>query len=127
MLRHPFLELRRSAIIRNHAEELSVEAVDESEPGTAKAHRTLGYGLKYWPQIEGRSADHFEQIGGRGLLLQRFPQLVEQASVFDRDDALRSEVCKQLDLLVGERPHLLAIDGNRADNLALLEHRYRNM
>ncbi len=30
----------------------------------------------------------------------------------------------QLDLLVGERPDLLAIDGDGADQLILLEHRH---
>src|SRR5262245_10891548 len=124
MLRHPFLELRRSAIIRNHAEDLAVEAVDESEPGTAKAHRTLGYGLKHWPQIERRSADHFEQIGGGGLLLERLAQLVEQAGVFDGNDGLTGEALDQLDLLVCERPHFLPVDGDRADQFTLLEHRH---
>ena len=37
--------------------------------------------------------------------------------------AWRGEVRDQLDLLVGEWPHLLAIDGDRADQLVLLEHR----
>jgi hypothetical protein len=40
---------------------------------------------------------------------------------------LGGEVRHQLDLLVGEGPHFLAVDGDRADNLALLEHRHRNM
>ena len=30
----------------------------------------------------------------------------------------------QLDLLVGERPHLLAVDGDGADQLVVLEHRH---
>ena len=30
----------------------------------------------------------------------------------------------KLDLLLGERPHLVAIDGDRADQLTLLEHRH---
>jgi hypothetical protein len=30
---------------------------------------------------------------------------------------------EQLDLLVGERPYLLAVDDNDADELALLQHR----
>jgi len=30
-------------------------------------------------QIEGRAADDLEHVGGRGLLLQRFAQLFEQA------------------------------------------------
>jgi hypothetical protein len=32
-------------------------------------------------QIEGRAADDFEYVGGGGLLLQRFAQLVEQPGV----------------------------------------------
>ena len=64
-----------------------------------------------------RPADDLEHVGGRGLLLQRFAQLVEQARVLDRDDGLGSEVFDQFDLLVGERTDLLAIDGDRADQL----------
>src|SRR5262249_45986733 len=108
MVGHPRLELRRRARVRNHAEDLAIEAVNESEPRVAKAHRTLGYGLKYRPQIESRAADDLEQIGGRGLLLQGFgeicralAQLVEQARVLDRDDGLVGEILDQFDLLVG--------------------------
>ena len=68
---------------------------------------------------------------GRGLLLQRFgeivgalAQLVEQPRVLDGDHRLRGEVRHQLDLLVGERPHLLAIDADGADQLVVLEHRH---
>ena len=39
-----------------------------------------------------------------------FAQLVEQPGVLDGDDGLAGEILDQLDLLVGERPHLLAID-----------------
>ena len=59
---------------------------------------------------------------GRGLLLSSqivgaLAQLVEQPRVLDRDHGLGGEVLHQLDLLVGERPHLLAVDGDRADQL----------
>ena len=50
-------------------------------------------------------------------------QLVEQAGVLDGDDGLGGEVRDQLDLLVGERPHLLAIDDDGTDQLVVLEHR----
>ena len=53
----------------------------------------------------------------------RFAQFVEQARVLDGDDCLRSEVREQLDLLVGERAYLLAIDADRSDHLIILEHR----
>ena len=61
-------------------------------------------------QVEGRAADHLEHVGGGGLLLQRFAQLVEQAGVLDGDDGLVGEVLQQRNLLVGERPHFLAVD-----------------
>ena len=52
-------------------------------------------------QIEGRAADDLEHVGGGGLLLQQFTQLVEQARVLDGDDGLTRKVGDQLDLLVG--------------------------
>src|SRR5262249_57253074 len=58
----------------------------------------------------------------RGLLLQRFAQLVEQARIFDRNHRLGGEVLQQLNLLVAERLHLLTVEGQVSDRLALLEH-----
>ena len=46
-----------------------------------------------------------------------FTQLVEQPRVLDGDHRLRGEVLHQLDLLVGERPHLVAVDDDDADQL----------
>jgi hypothetical protein len=43
-------------------------------------------------QIECGAADHLENIGGGGLLLQRFTQLVEQPRVLDGDDCLTRKV-----------------------------------
>src|SRR5262249_18523579 len=43
--------------------------------------------------------------------------------VLDSDDRLTSEIAHQFDLLVSEQPHLLAIDGNGADQLTFLQHR----
>ena len=44
-------------------------------------------------------------------LFSALPQLIEQAGVLDGDHRLRSEVLQQRDLLVGERPNFLAVDG----------------
>ena len=73
-------------------------------------------------QIERGPADDLEHIGSGGLLLEGLAQFVEQARVLDSDDRLRGEILDQLNLLVGERPHLLAIHSNRANKFALLEH-----
>ena len=48
----------------------------------------------------------------------------ESEAILDGDDRLLGEVAYQPDLLVGERPNLLAVDGDRADQLVLLQHRY---
>ena len=50
------------------------------------------HGLEHGLQLAGRLADDLEHVGGGGLLLQRFAQLVEQAGVLDGDDGLGGEV-----------------------------------
>jgi hypothetical protein len=55
-------------------------------------------------------------------VLGSFAQFAEQARVFDSDHRLRGEVLQQLDLLFTERPDFLPIDGDRANQSALLEH-----
>ena len=63
-------------------------------------------------QVERRSADDLEHVGGGGLLLQQLAQFVEQPRILDGDDGLRGEILHQFDLLVGERAHLLTVHGN---------------
>ena len=58
--------------------------------------------VEYVLQIKGRATDHLEHVGGGGLLLQRLPQLAEQAGVLDCDHGLSGEVRHQLNLLFGE-------------------------
>src|SRR5262249_57618534 len=44
--------------------------------------------------------------------------------VLDGDDGLLREIADQLDLFLCEGSYLLAVDGNCADRLVLLEHRH---
>src|SRR5262249_6477479 len=74
---------------------------------------------------------HLQRLRGCGLLFQglaelsrAIAQVVQQPGVLDRDDGLAREVLHQRDLLVREWPNLPAINGNQADDLVLLEHRY---
>ena len=73
----------------------------------AKPDRRFDQRVQHCLQIEGGAADDLEHVRGGGLLLQRLAQLVEQAGILDGDDGLLREILHQLDLLVGERPHLL--------------------
>src|SRR5262249_24921988 len=83
-------------------------------------------------QLAGRAADDLQHLGGRGLLLQclgeivgALAQFVKQAGVLVGDHGLAGEILDQLDLLVGERLSLLAIDIDSADQTVLLQHRHR--
>src|SRR5262249_13692207 len=82
--------------------------------GLAKARRRFGECGEHRLQIEGRAADDLENVGGGGLLLERLAQLVEQSRVLDGDYGLGGEVLDQLDLLVGERAHLMAVNADNA-------------
>src|SRR5262249_50276230 len=71
-----------------------------------------------------------QDFRSRGLLFQRFreiisalPQLVEQSRILDGDDRLRCEVFHELDLLVGEGAHLLAVDNKCAYQFAFSKQR----
>src|SRR6516164_390901 len=79
--------------------------------GATKPASRFNERLQHRLEIEGRAADDLEHVGGGGLLLKRFPQLVEEARVLDRNHRLGGEVLQQLNLLLAERLHLLAVDG----------------
>src|SRR5262245_17810744 len=88
----------------------------------AKARRRLDERVEDRLQIERRAADDLEHIGGGGLLLQRFAQLLEQACVLDGDDGLVGEAGDQGDLLIGERANFGTVYDEGSDQLVLLAH-----
>src|SRR5260370_36231768 len=124
MSTHEFYEIARMAVARALAVDLACLLMDRSRVRFAETRCRLSKRIQNGLQIEGRAADDLEHIGGGGLLLQRFAQLVKQARVLDGDDGLIGEVCDQLDLLLGEWPNFSPIDCNAADRLILSEHRH---
>ena len=68
-------ELRGDVLDRHHPQHPSVEARDHRSLRLAQSDRVLGQGLEHRLQIEGGPPDHLEQLAGRGLLLERDPQL----------------------------------------------------
>jgi hypothetical protein len=59
-------------------------------------------------------------------IVRPLAQLVEQTRVLDGDDGLGSEVLDKLDLLVGERSDLLAVDDRRWSNRLRRPRCYRS-
>ena len=113
---------RRRAVHGNGTEAIAFAEVHRAEFGLADARGILQHGLEHRLQFAGRRTDDTQHVRRRRLLLQRLAQFVEQPRVLDGDDGLGGEVLHQLDLLVGERPHLLAIDADDANELVVLEH-----
>ncbi len=115
---------RRRAIERTEPKAVAFGTPEDAELRLADAGRVRQHGVEHRLELAGRARYDAQHVGGRGLLLQRLTQLVEQPHVLDGDDGLAGEAPDQLDLLVGERPHLLAEDADRADQLVVLEHRH---
>ena len=82
-------------------------------------------GIENRLEIEGRAADDLEHVGGGGLLLQRFAQLVKQPRVLDGDDGLISKGLEQSNLPFGKEPHLGASQRDRANHGAFAHQRDR--
>src|SRR5271166_5037669 len=83
--------------------------------GFAQSNRGFEERVEHRLQIKGRTADDLEHIGGSGLLLKRFAQLVEQPRVLNGNKCLVGEIPDELDLLLGERTNLLPINDDSPD------------
>src|SRR6185503_5696540 len=103
------LEFRWRIMERNAPKGAVLEKIQGTEPGLTDLRGVLKDRLEHRLQATWRRADHLEHIGGRGLLLERFPELVEQPRVLDCDNGLRGEILHQLDLLLSKRQHLFAV------------------
>ena len=98
--------------------------------GFAEAGGRFHKRVEHRLQIECRAADDLEHVRRRGLLLQRFGELVtalllgfEQSHVLDRDGGLVGEGFHQRDLLVGERPDFQVINDDDAEQFIAFEDR----
>src|SRR5437016_85196 len=80
-----FLEFARKAVLRDAPIGRARTAKYDTLFGIAQAACRFDQRIEHGLQIEGRATDDFEHVGGRGLLLQRFAQLVEQPCVLDGD------------------------------------------
>ena len=80
-------------------------------------------GLEYRLRVGDRAADHAQDLGGRGLPLERLVGLVEQARVLDGDQRLVAEGLGERNFLAVESSGLLAEDRQGADRFAVAQQR----
>ncbi len=105
-------------------------AHDESHVGIAEQRGGVDEGIEHRLQVEGRAADGLQHIADRGLLLQRFAQLlgarrhlVEQPRVLDRDHRLVGESAQQIGMVFGPGARLLARDADHSEHGAFAHQR----
>src|SRR5262245_41620119 len=124
MLPCKFLHLRRHAMKRRDAVNIAITKEDDRLLCLTKPTRRLDKRVEHRLEVECRSADDLEHIGGSGLLLERFAKLAEQASVLNRNDCLMGEGFHQLDLLVGKWPRIPALQCEHADDCSFSRQRH---
>src|SRR5262245_66193451 len=78
MLPCEFLELLRHAATRRDAVDIAFTKEDDRLLCLAKPPGRLDKRVEHWLKLELGATYDFKDIGGRGLLLERFTQLVEQ-------------------------------------------------
>src|SRR5262249_40821192 len=91
--------------------------------GFAQARGRLDERLQHRLEIERRATDDLEHVGGGGLLLKRFAQLVEQARILDRDHRLVGEGGYKFDLLFREWLRPAPRQHDDADRTAFAQQR----
>ena len=124
MFGHEFGKSGGYASKSNGPETLAIVSVERAERRSAQSHRVFQHRIEHRRQIAGRSVDHLQHLGGRGLLLQRLALLGHQPCVLDRDHRLIGEGADEFDLPVGERLDPLAREHDDPDHLTFAQQRH---
>src|SRR5262245_63350363 len=93
-----FSKLVRKAMTGSETICSAFTLMEERTIGVTQPCGSLYEGIEHRLQIERRSADHLEHIGGGGLLLEAFAQLAKGTRVLDRDDGLLGDIWTWLDM-----------------------------
>src|SRR5215471_15874162 len=114
----------RQAMHRDGSKILALGEPHEPELGTTDTRRIRQHGVEHRLQLTWRAGDDLKDLRGRGLLLQRFAQLIEQPHILHGDHRLVCERLDQLDLLVGERLYGIVRESDYPDWVSLAHQRY---
>src|SRR5262249_55099403 len=110
---------------RDPTKGIAFTKIQSAKPCLANLRGVLKDRVKNRVEVAWRGTNNPEHAGGRGLLLKGFAQLIKKPRILGGGEGLRGEFLGQLDLLIGERAHLLVIDGDDTDQTIFLEHRDR--
>ena len=97
-----------------------IELQDCRSAAPQRRVRLFQHRVEHRREVAGRGIDDLQHLGGRGLLLQGLARLGDEPRVLHRDHRLRREILQQRDLLVGERPHFVAVGDNMPEQASSL-------
>src|SRR6516165_3531333 len=106
---------------------ITVVGPKHAKSDLAQAHGLFEHSVEHRREIAGRTVDDLQYLGGRGLLLQSLPRLGNEPRVLHRDHRLRGEILQQRDLLVAERPYLLAVNNHCAKQNVIFKKCHCNL
>src|SRR5215469_8750083 len=87
-----FRRLSRERYGRRNAVDLTVAPIDRAVSGIAEPSHRFGERIEHWLEIESRAADDLQNLADRGLLLQRFTRLCDEARILHCNDRLRGKI-----------------------------------
>src|SRR5262249_23030591 len=102
---------------------LTIPGSENAKGRLTKPRRLFQQCVEHWREVTGRAVDDPQYFAGRGLLLQGLARLGNQPRVLHCNDRLGREVLQECNLLFGERPHLLAQGGDKAEERTILPQR----
>ncbi len=123
-------QIRRGIVPGGGAQQLAVEAENESPLGLAEPYGTFGQRIEDRLDIDGGTADYLQQFARRRLLVERHAEIavlclhfLEQPHILNGDHRLVGEGGQQFDALGAERPCFNSAHAENPDGLALPQQR----
>src|SRR5262249_10892800 len=99
----------RDTALCNGADFASIVKLQSADGDPTEVMRLLQDCRIHRIEVPGRRIDNLQDLGSRGLLLQRLARLGNEPRILHRDHRLRREILQQYDLLFGEWADFLAI------------------
>src|SRR5262245_1315176 len=109
--------------MRGQTHDVSVKQAQHAIFGAADACGALSYGFLHRLDVRRRAGDHAQDFTRRGLLFERFVELLEQPHVLNGDHRLIGEGFEQLDLSLCERTDFCPANLNRTDCETITQQR----
>ena len=110
--------------IRHERRCVTIEPPHDPGVRSAQPDRTFDQAVHHRGEVPRMGADEGEHLAGGRLQLERLAEVLEEAGVGDGERRLLAEGRERRELVLGERPHLVAVHVQRADGGAVMGERH---